>query len=143
MVTMPPKKTTAKKRTMSQEHKEAIAEGRAQAKAVSSYLDALESTKRKRGRQRSVEKIKSTLASIDERIDEASPLAALNLRQEKKDLEAELANRKDPVDVSAFEADFVAHAAAYGDRKGISYQVWREAGVSPAVLKKAGISRGS
>ena len=30
---------------------------------------------------------------------------------------------------------------AYGERKGISYATWREAGVSPAVLKQAGISR--
>ena len=29
----------------------------------------------------------------------------------------------------------------YGDRKGISYAAWRELGVSPAILKRAGISR--
>lgn len=124
-------------------HKAAIAEGRAQAKSVSDYLNALESTKQKRGRKRSDEKIRTLLANIDERIDEAKPLTALNLRQDKRDLKAELANRKDPVDVSSFEAAFVADAAAYGQRKGISYQVWKAAGVSPGVLKKAGISPSS
>jgi hypothetical protein len=32
-------------------------------------------------------------------------------------------------------------AAEYGQRKGISYAAWRELGVSPAVLKRAGITR--
>jgi len=32
-------------------------------------------------------------------------------------------------------------AKSYSSRKGISYAAWREVGVEPAVLKKAGISR--
>jgi len=32
-------------------------------------------------------------------------------------------------------------AKSYGDRKGISYGTWRTAGVSAAVLQKAGIAR--
>jgi hypothetical protein len=47
------------------------------------------------------------------------------------------------VDLSALERDFVAVANAYGNRQGITYQVWRETGVPAAVLKKAGIGRGS
>jgi hypothetical protein len=34
-------------------------------------------------------------------------------------------------------------AKSYSAKKGISYGAWREFGVSPEVLKKAGISRGS
>jgi hypothetical protein len=44
-------------------------------------------------------------------------------------------------DLAGVEAEFVAAAKSYGARKGISYATWREAGVSSAVLKKAGISR--
>jgi DNA-binding phage protein len=47
------------------------------------------------------------------------------------------------VDITEIEDAFVAAARGYGERKGISYQVWREAGVSAEVLKKAGIGRGA
>jgi hypothetical protein len=47
------------------------------------------------------------------------------------------------VDLAAVEAGFVAAAKSYGERRGIAYEVWREAGVPPEVLQKAGISRGS
>ena len=33
--------------------------------------------------------------------------------------------------------------AEYGERKGITYAAWREAGVDPGVLRKAGIKRGA
>ena len=45
------------------------------------------------------------------------------------------------VDLSALEAGFATHAAAYGGRRGISYAAWREVGVSSATLKSAGIRR--
>ena len=32
-------------------------------------------------------------------------------------------------------------AKGYSQRKGITYGVWRQSGVAPEVLKKAGISR--
>lgn len=140
---MPPKKTATKKRTMSDEHKAAIAEGRAQAKAVSDYLEALAATKPKRGRQRTPASIEKRIAAIDTELADADALSALNLRQERKDLEEELAAKRNVVDVSAHEDAFVAQAAAYGSRKGISYKVWRDAGVPAAVLKRAGISRGA
>jgi hypothetical protein len=39
------------------------------------------------------------------------------------------------------ESAFVKSARSYSERKGISYAAWRQVGVEPAVLKKAGISR--
>lgn len=39
------------------------------------------------------------------------------------------------------EAFFVKHAKKFAERKGIEYATWREMGVAPAVLKKAGIER--
>ena len=58
-------------------------------------------------------------------------------------LQQELAAKETTVDLAALEEDFVAAARAYGERKGISYAAWREAGVDAAVLKRAGISRGA
>ena len=46
------------------------------------------------------------------------------------------------VDLTALETDFVAVAKPYAQRKGISYEAWREAGVPAATLKAAGIGRG-
>ena len=141
---MAPKKAATKaKRTMSDEHKTAIAEGRKQAKAVSDYLEALSANKPKRGRQRTPDSIKGRIAKIDDELATADAITALNLRQEKIDLEGELATKSTGVDLSGLESAFVEHASGYGARKGISYGVWREAGVAPAVLKKAGISRGA
>ncbi len=130
-----------KKRTMSDDHKAALAEGRTQSRAVARYLEALAATKPKRGRQRTPASIETRLVQIDSDLAGADELKRLNLLQQRQDLQNELAVKAAKVDVHALEADFVAAASAYGRRKGISYSVWREAGVAPAVLKKAGISR--
>lgn len=45
------------------------------------------------------------------------------------------------VDLSELEDDFVGAAADYGSRRGLTYAAWREAGVPPAVLRRAGITR--
>jgi uncharacterized protein YicC (UPF0701 family) len=126
---------------MTDEHKAALAEGRTQGRAVRNYLDALEATKPKRGRKRTTESIKKRLDAIEREVATTDPLKALNLRQERRDLQAELAGMDEKVDLAEVEAAFVAAAKAYGQRRGISYEVWREAGVPPEVLKQAGISR--
>ncbi|MEY2450273.1 MAG: hypothetical protein QOH79_3749 [Acidimicrobiaceae bacterium] len=126
---------------MTDEHKAALAEGRSQGRAVRTYLEALEATKPKRGRKRTTDSIKKRLATIESELTETDRLKALNLRQERRDLEAELAGMDEKVDLADVEKAFVAAAKGYGQRRGISYEVWREAGVPPEVLKKAGISR--
>jgi hypothetical protein len=45
--------------------------------------------------------------------------------------------------MSEIEESFISVAKGYGERKGISYASWRDVGVSAAVLKRAGINRGS
>ena len=50
---------------MTDEHKKALAEGRTQGRAVRSYLDALETTKPKRGRKRTSDSIKKRLDLIE------------------------------------------------------------------------------
>jgi hypothetical protein len=126
---------------MSDEHKQALAEGREQGRAVRRYLEALEANKPKRGRKRTPDSIQKRLAAIDEKLAGADALTKLQLRQERLDLEQELGQMGQTVDLSALESEFVKAAAGYGSRKGIAYEVWRASGVDPAVLKKAGITR--
>jgi hypothetical protein len=108
---------------------------------VSNYLKALEANKPKRGRKRTAETVKSRLSKIDAEMREADALSMLNLRQEKLDLQNELATMSQKSDLRSLEADFVKAAKGYSARKGITYGVWRQSGVAPEVLKKAGISR--
>jgi hypothetical protein len=128
---------------MSKEHKQALALGRDQGRSVRRYLEALEQHKPKRGRKRTPDSIKRRLQTIASQISGADPLLRVHLIQERMDLEAELENKQDMVDLGALEDGFVAVAADYGRRRGISYQAWRQAGVAADVLKRAGISRGA
>jgi uncharacterized protein YicC (UPF0701 family) len=128
---------------MSDSHKAALAEGREQGRAVRRYLEALEAHKPKRGRKRTPESVQKRLATIEERLAEADALTRLHLLQERMNLTNELASADDSVDMQAIEDEFVAAAAPYGARKGITYAAWRSMGVDPAVLRRAGIKRGS
>ena len=141
---MPKKPAAAKvrQRSMSDEHKAALAEGREQGRVVRRYLEALESHRPKRGRKRTPESIAKRLAAIDEQLAAADPLNRLHLLQERMDLEGELvASEADGADLDELEAAFVEVAAAYGERKGLTYDAWRSIGVEPRVLKAAGIGR--
>lgn len=128
---------------MSNEHKAALEQGRAEGRAVRAYLEALRNSKPKRGRKRTPESIEKRLAKIDEALTDASAIEELQLVQERRDLEAEMAQLGDTVDMSGVEDEFVEVAKGYADRKGISYASWRDVGVPAATLKRAGISRGS
>ena|SRR5687768_5886127 len=130
-----------KKRTVTDEHKAAMAEGRNQSRAIAAYLDALETHKPKRGRKRTPESVDKRLSAIDKQLESANQIKRLSLIQERLDLLNERSAMQGSVDLSAFEDDFVAAASGYSERKGISYAAWRELGVPPAVLKRAGISR--
>jgi hypothetical protein len=126
---------------MSQEHKEALAAGREQSRAVKRYLEALDAHKPRRGRKRTKDSIQKQLEGIEAKLSASDPLTRLNLLQERSDLQAELNTEESGIDISSLEDDFVRVARGYGDRKGISYSVWREVGVESSVLKKAGITR--
>ena len=129
------------KRSMSAEHKAALAEGRAEGRAVKAYLEALDQNRPKRGRKRTPDSIKKRLTVIDAELPDASPIQRLQLVQERMDLGKELAMMDTKVDLSALENAFVKTAGAYSGRKGISYAAWRELGVPTDVLKRAKISR--
>jgi hypothetical protein len=136
--------TKPKKRAMTDDHKAALAEGRNDSRLVGRYLDALEDHKPKRGRKRTSESVKKRVAAVEQELKGAGGLTRLTLLQERRNLEVELARMQGGgSDISALEKDFVKVAKSYSARKGISYGAWREFGVSPEVLKKAGITRGS
>jgi signal transduction histidine kinase len=128
---------------MSSEHKAALAEGRSQGRAVRRYLDALEAHKPKRGRKRTADSIQKRLERIDVELADADQLKKLHLIQERLDLERELSGMQEAVDLTELEKEFAESARPYSERKGISYAAWRQLGVPPAVLKKAGIGRGA
>jgi hypothetical protein len=119
-----------------------MAEGRTQSRAISAYLDALESNRPKRGRKRTVESIDRRLAAIADEFGSANAISRLSLIQERMDLLNEKEAMNGGIDMSALEAEFVRAAKSYSQRKNISYAAWRELGVPADVLKKAGIARG-
>ena len=136
------RKATPARRSMTDEHKAALAQGREQGRAVRRYLEALEQHRPRRGRKRTKESVERRLAAAEKRLEAASPLDRLHLVQERMDLQAELAGMSGGVvDMNELEEGFVAGAADYGARRGITYAAWRAAGVSPSVLRRAGIRR--
>lgn len=128
-----------KQRTMSDDHKEALAKGRVQGNAVRNYLEALEAHAPKRGRKRTPESIEKRLAVIDEQLATAAPIKRVQLVQERLDLTDELANltASEP-DLTALQTAFIEHAWGYSESKGISKAAWREVGVPANVLREAG-----
>ena len=139
---MPAKKSPkATKRSMSNQHKASLAQGREEGRAVRNYLEALALHAPKRGRRRTVDTVDRRLAAIEEELPTADAMRRLKLLQERRDLSAERETLAAPFDLSALEDAFVAIAATYSTRQGIGYQSWREIGVPAAVLARAGISR--
>jgi hypothetical protein len=126
---------------MSAEHKQALAVGREESRAVRRYLEALEAHKPKRGRKRTADGISTRLRQIDSRLPNADALTRLHLVQERLNLQTELESRDSTVDLQSLESGFVSSAKGYGERKGLTYAAWRAAGVDPTVLRKAGIPR--
>jgi hypothetical protein len=133
---MPPKSLTP-------QHKQAMAAGRKEGQAVKAYLDALEEHRPRRGRRRTPDSIQKRLAAIDTELGGASSLKRLQLLQERRDLQAELGTMgAESPDLGELVTGFTAVAKAYSQRKGISYATWRELGVPADVLKTAGVTRG-
>lgn len=126
---------------MTSEHKAALASGRAQGLAVRRYLEALERNRPRRGRRPSTESLTRQLEDIETKLREADPLKRLHLIQTRKSIENRLAAGESSEDITALEDDFIDSALEYGERKGIDYATWREAGVSADVLRRAGIHR--
>ncbi len=130
-----------KKSQMTDNHKQALAVGRAEGRQVRAYLEALESSKPKRGRKRTTESIDRRLEKIEIELEEADPLKRLQLTQEQLDLTEEREQMDNGIDIVELEDEFTQVAKGYAERKGITYAAFRQIGVPAAVLKRAGISR--
>ena len=125
---------------MSKQHKDALAKGRREAKAIKAYLEALGS--RRPGRPVTAQSIKSRIAAIQAKLAaETDALRRVDLLQDRIEAQAALDSSQGAVNQNELEAAFVKVVAAYSDRKGISYTAWREAGVPAEVLRRAGIAR--
>ncbi len=123
---------------MSKEHKQALARGRREARAIKAYLEAIAA--KKPGRPVTKESLEQRLRTVNARIESAEdPLKAVDLLQTRLDIERALAEVEDAVNIEALEAGFVENASSYSERKGITYTAWRQFGVPASVLKRAGI----
>jgi uncharacterized protein YicC (UPF0701 family) len=131
------------KTPMTNEHKEALARGRAEGKAVRDYLEALRANKPRRGRKRTPESINRRITAIDSEIMNADPLTELKLVEERRRLLEDLTTIGNKVDIEQLEKAFVSVAKSYGQRQGISYASWREVEVDARVLRAAGLGRSS
>jgi hypothetical protein len=123
---------------MTKEHKAALAQGRMEARSVKAYLASL--GPKKRGRPVTKDTLQKKISEIDSKLkEEANPLKRLDLMQSKTEAEHAFDSVGIGHDEEQLTADFVKHAKAYSDRKGISYATWRQFGVPADVLRKAGI----
>lgn len=134
---------TTKRKTsaMTDEHKAALAAGRAEGRAIRDYLNALESNKPRRGRKSTPESIQRRIGVIDSELASAAPIKRIQMIQERIDLTSKLSGTETRDDLPTLEASFVKAAKGYSERKGIGYAAWHEVGVSAAALSKAGVSR--
>jgi hypothetical protein len=138
---MPKKKTAPKKSNMSVAHKKALANGRNEGRVIREYLEIVEATKPRRGRRRTPESIARRLAAISTELKTADPVTQVRLIQERLNLRTELAGMKTKNEVVAAETKFVKVAKSFSERNDITYDAWREFGVIPTVLKRAGINK--
>jgi hypothetical protein len=126
---------------LSESHKQALANGRDEGRAVRRYLEALEAGHTRRARRRTDQSIEMRLSQIETYIGRADPVSRVHMIQERINLLKELQAEEEPDDLPGLEAEFVRTAANYARRRGVGWAAWRAAGVSPAVLRRAGIRR--
>ena len=130
-----------KKAGMSASHKAALANGRAEGRIIRESLDAVDANRPKRGRKRTPESISRRLNAITKELAVADSVTKVRLVQERLDLQRELKMMKTKVDLAAIEKKFLRVAKRFSERNNITFDAWREVGVSIDVLKRAGIER--
>ncbi len=123
---------------MTQEHKEALARGRKEARAIKAYLKTVDTGRH--GRTVSRESLEKRLEKTNRKIEDSDdPLKTVDLIQTRLDIELALSRVEDVESIERYEAKFVEYAASYSERKGVSYTAWRQFGVPAAVLRNAGV----
>src|SRR5947208_16459957 len=99
---MPPKQTTKTKKAtrarkqapMTRAHKQALARGRDDSRAVSRYLEALEAGKPRPGRPRTIQSVQTQLKAVETRVRGARGIDRLLALQQRADLRSALAQRR-------------------------------------------------
>lgn len=120
---------------MTQQRKDAMAQGRTERAIVKRYLESLEKVQRNNSAQ-----IARKLMGVKTMLNDNSltPVKRLNLIQKRIDLTKKLKEQEEPM-TQDLEKDFVRVAKSFSDRKGLSRKAWREVGVPARVLDIAGI----
>ncbi len=122
-------------------HKEKMAAGRRETRAVDSYLKHLEEFGPPVRREMDRRRVESEMEAVSRELESAVGIPRLDLLQRREDLARQLADLSGSDVADELEQAFVAVAASYSERKGISYSTWREFGVPKAVLDEAGVVR--
>lgn len=123
---------------MSKEHKDALARGRLEARAIKAYLTALAS--QTSGRTPTKDTLERRLTAVDAKIAASSdPLKTVEMIQNRLDVLDALKKLANSENFDELEAGFIVYAGPYSQRKEISYTAWREAGVPATTLRAAGI----
>lgn len=140
-VFMATKKKPSSAGQISVAHKKALANGRNEGRVIREYLEIVEAIKPRRGRKRTSDSIAKRLSVIAADIKTSDPVTKVRLMQERLNLRSELAGMKSKTEIAAAEAKFVKVARSFSTRNDISYDAWREFGVTSTVLKRAGIDK--
>ncbi len=129
------------RKPLTKKHLDALAEGRVHGRIVREYLEALDAHRPRRGRKRTPESVQHRLETVEKHLIDASPFERVGLLQERIDLLKLREGLEEDDNLQELEDAFVEVAADWGGRKGITFAAWREVGVPPEVLKRAGIQR--
>jgi uncharacterized coiled-coil DUF342 family protein len=124
---------------LTKKHKEALARGRRQAKAVRGYLEALNVDRRKVS---DPDDLRKRVDGLQQKIaEEDDPVNEVELIQKRLEAEAQLEDAQEAPDFEELEKEFKKAVRGYSERKGITYYAWREIGVPAGVLRDAGVPR--
>ncbi|MER3522178.1 MAG: hypothetical protein C4317_08440 [Acidimicrobiia bacterium] len=128
------------RRKLTEKEKAAIKKGREETEAVKAYLDSLGT---RQGRRVDPKALERKLAKAKQELSAArNSLRRVELTEKVLQLEKAVQEaRKSGGDGEDFEKKFIQYAASFAKRKGISYKAFRQMGVPPSVLAKAGIKR--
>lgn len=126
---------------MTAEHKERMAAGRRETRAVDAYLRLLEEVGPRSKRRDDRKRVEAELEQVAAELELASSVERLDLLQRREDLNRALGDLEETDHEDELERAFIAVAVRYSERKGISYSTWREFGVPKAVLEEAGVPR--
>lgn len=130
------------KRTIDEETKKAMAQGRERSRIVDLYLKALDEHKwlgRGPSQQLDPQELESEIARLEDEKSLARGSAKLFLIQEQNNLKAELNAQNTTGEYRRLEAKFISIVKQFSTERKISYDSWREMGVPVRTLNKAGM----